>query len=345
MPDVQEVFRMATQKVRPDEGFVDRQLDHQRRRARNRRNGAIALVAVIGVVAVVFAVRLAGGEDRSQPAIQPTPPAVLPEVDHLLDLDTGMMTPLPNAIVGETDVMEYPAISPDGSKMAYVAPGDDGNLQIFVANLDGTQVRQLTHDDEAYAPAWSPDGTQVAYEAYGDGFVHNLFVVDLATGEATQVTDFEVAQAFGTQFSPDGSSLVYAGGDEGEGVRLAPIAGGSHTLLVGGGKGRGDAGNGSLSPDGSLLAYAFTEGPDDFSPELWVANADGSDPRPLVEEGGLPIDCFSVPAGTWSPDGTRVTCSDGTDVFVIDVATGETTAVAEGENAIWLDDHTLLIDV
>ena len=34
MPDVQEVFRMATQKIRPDPGFVDRQFDHQRRTAR-----------------------------------------------------------------------------------------------------------------------------------------------------------------------------------------------------------------------------------------------------------------------------------------------------------------------
>lgn len=52
MPEVQEVFRMATQKVRPDPGFVDRQHDRRRRRDRNRKIGALAVVAAIGAVAV-----------------------------------------------------------------------------------------------------------------------------------------------------------------------------------------------------------------------------------------------------------------------------------------------------
>ena len=37
MPDVQEVFRMATQKVRQDPGALDRQVKKQRKAARNRR--------------------------------------------------------------------------------------------------------------------------------------------------------------------------------------------------------------------------------------------------------------------------------------------------------------------
>jgi Tol biopolymer transport system component len=339
MPDVQEVFRMATQKVRPEAGFVDRQLEHQRQRSRNRRNGAIALVAVIGVAMAVFVIRLTGQEDRSQPGVQPVPaPASAPEVDYLLDLDTGSMTPLPKAIIGDTDTTEFPAVSPDGTMLAYVKPDAEGNLQIFVANLDGTEVRQITHDDEAYAPAWSPDGTMVAYEAYGDGFVHNLFVTELATGETTQVTHFGVQQAFGTQFTPDGTALVYAGGDKGYAVRTVPIAGGKGTPLVGGEAGAGDAGNGSLSPDGSLLSYAFGQ-----PPELWLANGDGSGPRPIASD--LRPGCFTIPAGAWSPDGTRIVCSDGLDVSVVDVATGTATIVAEGDNAIWLDDRSLLIDV
>ena len=48
MPDVQEVFRMSTQKVRPDPGFTERQEQRQRRTARNRKLGAFAVVAVIG---------------------------------------------------------------------------------------------------------------------------------------------------------------------------------------------------------------------------------------------------------------------------------------------------------
>ena len=53
MPEVQEVFRMATQKVRPDPGFVDRQHDHHRRRDRNRKIGAFAVAAAIAATAAV----------------------------------------------------------------------------------------------------------------------------------------------------------------------------------------------------------------------------------------------------------------------------------------------------
>jgi Tol biopolymer transport system component len=50
----------------------------------------------------------------------------------------------------------------------------------------------------------------------------------------------------------------------------------------------------------------------------------------------------------WSPDGTRIAYNESvgttTSVFVVDVATGETTFVAEGIADDWLDDHTLIIE-
>jgi hypothetical protein len=52
----------------------------------------------------------------------------------------------------------------------------------------------------------------------------------------------------------------------------------------------------------------------------------------------------------WSPDGTRIAYFNqapgltGDKVFVVDVATGETTFVAEGFVGEWLDDHTLIIE-
>ena len=58
---------------------------------------------------------------------------------------------------------------------------------------------------------------------------------------------------------------------------------------------------------------------------------------------------LSNPAGTWSPDGTRIVCSgadgvSGGGIIVVDVATGDFTRVAQGKGAIWLDDHTLLVE-
>lgn len=343
MPDVQEVFRMTTQKIRPDEGFVDRQLGRQRQRARNHKLGAMALVGAIGIVALVSVIRLAGSEERSQPADPPSPaPAVGAQAaDYTLDLETGEKTPLPAALVGESGAGSF-AVSPDGSTLAFLARGDDGNSQIFVAELDGTERRQVTHESRgAGFPAWSPDGTAIAYEGYGDGTVRNLFVVDVATGVTTQAT-FETGdgaqEVFGTQFTPDGSGLVYNGGDKGYGIRIVSLTSGKSTLLVGGGGNKGDAGNGLLSPDGSLLTYAFSEDVPGWPPDRWIANADGSGPRLLVK-GGPFLECRS-----WSPDGTRIACTDFTEVVIVDVATGETTTVGEGGVPTWLDDHTLLID-
>ena len=75
---------------------------------------------------------------------------------------------------------------------------------------------------------------------------------------------------------------------------------------------------------------------------ICIANADGTNLRALVS------DRYGV-GPKWSPDGTQIAYvhSDtvpGRRVFVVDVATGETTFVAEGNWGEWLDDHTLIIE-
>ena len=82
MPEMQEVFRMATQKVRPDPGFVDRQHENQRRQSRRRKAGALVLVAVLVIAGVVVGISTlrSGDEGKVIPGSAPTPTAtpVLP---------------------------------------------------------------------------------------------------------------------------------------------------------------------------------------------------------------------------------------------------------------------------
>ena len=115
--------------------------------------------------------------------------------------------------------------------------------------------------------------------------------------------------------------------------------GGRSTVLIGPGEGLGDAGNGSLSPDGSLVTMMGHEidGP---GAARFVSNVDGTERRHIPEGG-------SNPAGTWSPDGGRIVCSDykRKNILVVDIATGVASRVAKGRGAIWLDAHTLLVDV
>jgi hypothetical protein len=92
MPEMQEVFRMATQKVRPDPGFVDRQYENQRRQSRRRKAGALALVAVLVVVGVVVGISTlrSGDEGKSIPGSAPKPTATpIPSSLHSGVLEPG----------------------------------------------------------------------------------------------------------------------------------------------------------------------------------------------------------------------------------------------------------------
>ena len=271
----------------------------------------------------------------------------VPEVDYVIDLNTGAMTPLPEAIIrslgGPLFANQY-AVSPDGSLIAYVGTGNE--TQVFIAGIDGTGVRQVTHDPNgAWSPAWSPDGSRIAYEALDSGHVHSLFVLDVASGESTHITDVTNRRhlPLEPQFAPDGSSLVYTGGSDNHPViRTVPVAGGRSTLLIGPGEGLSDAENGSLSPDGSLVTFLGSQF-GHSEPQRWAANSDGTERRLLPSVYGIP--CRSNPAGTWSADGSRLVCAEASRVIVIDIATGGASPVAQGRGAIWLDDHTLLVSV
>jgi Tol biopolymer transport system component len=336
--------------------------DLGRRRDRKRRNKRIA-AGVVGMaffVAAVWLVTSGLSFDRTQTPAVPGPAEAIgpvPRTDYLLDLNTGEMTPLPETIVRSLRGGEHQyAVSPDGPRLAYVGPVDEqGDGQIFIAGIDGTGVRQVTHaPNGAWSPAWSPDGTRIAYEALDSGHLLGLYVLDVASGESTQITGVNVdyeragdatlmpAQPLQPQFTPDGSSLVYTGSSDGHPViRTVPVAGGESALLIGPRGDLRDAENGSVSPDGSLVTFLGRIGRPE--PQRWVAKVDGTERRLLPDVYGIP--CWSTPDGTWSPDGNRIVCSEASKVIVLDIATGAATPVAYGRQAIWLDDHTLLVSV
>ena len=318
------------------------------RRDRRRRNRQVA-AGVVGL-AVALAVALGGASllrSSGRPAPADPGPSV-PDVDYVIDLNTGEMTPLPGTIVGSLGgsvLSGHYAVSPDGSQLAYTGLGDDGMPQIFIAGIDGTGVRQVTHGSSgATSPAWSPDGTRIAYEGSDNrpGGNGHLFVLDVATGDSTalDVGRIHPETPFGDpQFTPDGSSLLYTFLEGGiPVVKTTPLDGGKSTVLFG--LGHGDiehARNGSMSPDGSLVTF-LDRGIIGPGPRT-VGNTDGSGLRQLA------TGCSSSPPGTWSPDGSRIVCWRGNDILVADVATGNVSTVAEGWAAVWFDDHTLLVKV
>ena len=59
------------------------------------------------------------------------------------------------------------ALSPDGSRIAFLAAGPDGRNVLWVRPLDSLDARALPGTERAYAPFWSPDGRFLAFFAEG----------------------------------------------------------------------------------------------------------------------------------------------------------------------------------
>jgi hypothetical protein len=322
--------------------------------------GVIAVVAVIGAAAVASSIRDALEDEQRPRKLRAQPPQAAPwtaatklalsrdyqvprssppTVDYVIDLKTGVMTPLPHAITrsvakSKRDLPRY-AASPDGASLAYVGIGSEGSRQIFVADLDGSATQMTFLRSDVSSPAWSPDGRKIAYVAdSGDG-VRDFFVLDVTTGEAIQVAGTgRLDQWAQPQFTPDGSALLYSARMA---IRTVPVGGGKSRVVVGPRQGL-EVGNGAISPDGSLLTMMGNEvgGPGAIR---FVTKIDGTAKRSV----GLGS---SNPAGTWSPEGHRIACSNfsGKVIFVVDVDTGDASLVAKGTAAIWLNGHTLLVE-
>jgi TolB protein len=61
----------------------------------------------------------------------------------------------------EDDSSGFPRWSPDGEQIAFERGGD-----IYVMNMDGTDVRALTHDGKNHSPTWSPDSARIAFVSF-----------------------------------------------------------------------------------------------------------------------------------------------------------------------------------
>src|SRR6266487_6210404 len=171
MHDLREVFEMVTKQTEPDLDSWKQQQDRQRRRARDRKLGAIGLVAAFVVGLVVFALtRPPGGNDMPAKSVSVTPsvpfnttPPIGPQI---VRTDGTPITQLPDALWSGQSVR----LSPDGTAIAYIAA--DGS--VHTVGIDGTGDRALTDasnsntGDAQNHVEWSVDGTHLVYAYSGN---------------------------------------------------------------------------------------------------------------------------------------------------------------------------------
>jgi TolB protein len=119
-------------------------------------------------------------------------------------------------ILARSPLFEWPAWSPDGSRVAAQATEGIGTQRdIYVINADGTAQRNLTHtpSPSEYEPRWSPNGRKILFESRS-GKNRNVHVVN-ADGTRHQNLARSTRYDGQPNWSPDGRSIVFVSNRDG----------------------------------------------------------------------------------------------------------------------------------
>ena len=85
-------------------------------------------------------------------------------------------------------VYDQPRLSPDGTKIVFTST-ELGNLEIFVANVDGSGKTRLTVDPGADVdPVWSPDGQWIAFASERGGDL-DIYIMRPDGSDVRRLTD------------------------------------------------------------------------------------------------------------------------------------------------------------
>jgi Tol biopolymer transport system component len=157
---------------------------------------------------------------------------------------------------GATMLLEdsaYPAISPDGTRIAFSRVDDSAELRIWVASLDDpSDAVVLTPSEHGLwnhvLPAWSPDGSKLSYSSQA-----HLWVTPVEGGAPRRLT--RVGAGVGNSaWSSDGRYIYFDSGYQGIlALWRVPSRGGEPRRMT---QGTGYESEPSLSVDGSRFAYS-----------------------------------------------------------------------------------------
>jgi hypothetical protein len=292
----------------------------------------IYVLIALALILALIAIAVGAGALRSEPfraVVQPslpTPP--LARVAHhngaiTIALASGVISIDPatgSQLTIKTGPVEYAAWSPDGSRLALVE-----TAHLFVFDTASGVTTPVNNNLVVDAPvAWSPDGTRVAY-----GALDGLHLVVVASGQDALIPGTAVATG-ATSFPPGRPSWT----PDGREVRYTTVQGPPYASRVDG------SGTDRLlpdiesfgvvptwSPDGTKVAYLADppQAPpagvgDGFVLQLWIADADGTNPTKRFERPGCCVGRSPI-GPVWSPDGTKIAL-DVFELWVIDTRSG-----------------------
>lgn len=195
-----------------------------------------------------------------------------------------------------------PALSPDGSRVAFIWDGGDGASDVYVKTIGSEDVLNLTNSqaDERY-PVWFADGRALLFARSGGPGISIMRVSALGGGVTRAFSDDATSDIRGMSTSPDGTQLAYAGRENAAApyrIVLASLETGERRIVSSPEPGSlGDI-DPRFAPDGRSVV--FVRAVNEVTKDLYRVSVGGGEPARLT------FDNRKINGLAWSPGGDRL---------------------------------------
>jgi Tol biopolymer transport system component/DNA-binding winged helix-turn-helix (wHTH) protein len=228
-----------------------------------------------------------------------------------------------------SDRTSNPAFSPDGSRVAFrresFVPGTSG---IWVKQIGGEELIQLTNVSTDSCPVWSPDGRSVAFSRVSEQ-QRTIYEVPASGGAARALyTSSLVPGHAELDWSPDGETIAFAAKGRKGPSAIFLLSLGSQTARQLTAPSTVDEDWGpAFSPDGNRIVFVRSR-------SVVVIPAEGGEIHRLTQE---PVRVLGSPA--WSPDGQWIIFAAGggdrSGLWRISASGGSPAPIREAGNTVW----------
>lgn len=172
--------------------------------------------------------------------------------------------------------------SPDGKRIAYDSTRN-GNTDIYVANVDGSNERRLTTSPDAdTTPTWSPSGNQIAFTSDRFSPAHPQLFIMNADGTGVQRLPIPETQADRATWAPAPYNEIAYAGWTGSGwdIKVYDLTTRQSRSVT---FGEGSNESPSYSPTGRHIAFQSSRGSGRF--QIYTVGRDGNGLRQITRDG------------------------------------------------------------